>query len=98
MGHDFDVAVQFVQTLAVLKQPRSRVRLLQSMLQRGDWMFNTFYVALIGFGIFRAEEPDGFRQGVEDRGSRDVLDHVFPPALRVVVTGCRGQVADRVGA
>ena len=29
--------------------------------------------------------------------ARDVLDDVFPPALRVVVAGRRGQLGDRIG-
>jgi hypothetical protein len=53
-------------------------------------------VAPAGFRGLLAEDPDGLGQGIEDRGSRDVLNHVLPPALRIVVPGDGRQFADRI--
>ena len=55
-------------------------------------------VPRVGFSGVGAEDRDGFGQRVEDGGSRDVLHHVLPPALRVVVPGRGGQLADGIGA
>ncbi len=55
-------------------------------------------VARAGFVSVAAQDRHGLGQRVEDRGRRDVLHHVLPPALRVLVAGRGGQFADRIGA
>ena len=53
-------------------------------------------VARVRFARVRAQDPDGLGQGLEDRRTGDVLHHVLPPALGIVVASGPGQLGDGI--